>query len=1292
MLNFKKLFIIRIIATIVLITFTVTSTCYGIELPKKTNLRPQLISNSKDGRERLSESLSAAQSSGLKEDKESRGMNESLPLALNLSDKEIVDIRYQNIDTILQAVPNSNWYWNIIRNDDISRAEISNRLNYLKPVVQRILLRMEELRQSGNLPERSIVESIIIHGSYLWHRNKTEALDVDVVVHLSGPGATFEALHVEGLDVPVETVILGTRPLLNSLKSIVIYLIGKLNIDIGARGNGVIVYGKPVSSFISVPAALYFGVLISGQFFIKITALLLYKILQFFNMPEMLVVRLKKNSNKIGRRLIETYLIFGSIINRILHFSIFKGTYYLRQYNKPNSKPISTHFSLFSKLNSHTKEGRTDVFAMDNEEYNITGIDNRLNALPLLAAISPAGRDANITFTIRGPTRGKERTRLIQYIKDNLVNAISRSKSLYEGNLAKNITIVLADKYDYIAGDHRKNNLIILNASDIEAMIQNNEDLGFITELITSILSEELAHERGVKGDEATEQALAEDCVKNTITSLDASHTEQYIGFIKKYGREMDEKAGYLGYLQLLIRSEKLIEYTTSDKRKDNKAFIYHWDTGDVTYFDQAKGISGEDFSKLDRVTIGHFPASSKLHIGGKHRLNLGEHKGSEIEFDVVQGQVTQVRIVKDGRIIKVIKPLLIYIIEDNGELKLAGSCNRLSWSRMMIFEGRRILVSGEKVYVSKKDGTVSLGLNTTPSSKQKMPKKWVTLEDKRLQGARFEAEFDWTTARKNTHADYYMSRMRFVDEDGKPTLDYRGNPIVNYLGNPLTLDIRPASERHQWYVRRQVARLYPIRERDLDEKTRERGFRYAVFDNITGRWIGQAEGDKEDARYLWSEVNLDVLDGSADSYLFWLRLSQQANLFILGKYLAYFEPRNKAAGLLVKVRFLYREPVSATIIDEKDRVVNQNGKPWSEKIEFGKLSESHESYYPADAREQRLLISACEAMLDLDMLIALEKLDTFWQRKIPDENSILAEILTEAVKFGAKSVDVEMEADRLIEAWRNNRIGHSYEDVVGRALIYKSEHGKIRKTKGSEFLYFFVIWARALREQTDFKYRQEDIHRTFKRALIYTYTSSDELNQARENGVVNVDFALLRRFLGLPQLNPREKKTLASVPKLLLEKGVTEALNAKFYISAIRKLGLYPVKDEGYAARLEQCLYVVGIADEMGLVEKADVRLLKTIVNGSRILSYKIQGLSNREIGRKLSMDRSVVGKTYNKFRKLMGLDRMPASLINYRNASLDLKMHLEAAEIAKSKDLIEYDLSPATIQDIKRDYRDDI
>jgi len=58
MLNFKKLFIIRIISTIVLVTFTVTSTCYGIDLPDKMHLRPNLTGNSKEGKQRLQEALS----------------------------------------------------------------------------------------------------------------------------------------------------------------------------------------------------------------------------------------------------------------------------------------------------------------------------------------------------------------------------------------------------------------------------------------------------------------------------------------------------------------------------------------------------------------------------------------------------------------------------------------------------------------------------------------------------------------------------------------------------------------------------------------------------------------------------------------------------------------------------------------------------------------------------------------------------------------------------------------------------------------------------------------------------------------------------------------------------------------------------------------------------------------------------------------------------------------------------------------------------------------------------------
>ncbi|MFC1667727.1 hypothetical protein ACFL0P_07735, partial [Candidatus Omnitrophota bacterium] len=119
---------------------------------------------------------------------------------------------------------------------------------------------------------------------------------------------------------------------------------------------------------------------------------------------------------------------------------------------------------------------------------------------------------------------------------------------LHEGNLSQNITIVLADRYDYLAGDHRDNNLVILNASDLEAMIQEENSL-FVTELITSVLSEELAHERGAEGDIATEQALAQACADDTMAFLGVQAAEGYVAFIERYGRELEEGNGYLGYL-----------------------------------------------------------------------------------------------------------------------------------------------------------------------------------------------------------------------------------------------------------------------------------------------------------------------------------------------------------------------------------------------------------------------------------------------------------------------------------------------------------------------------------------------------------------------------------------------------------------------------------------------------------------------------------------------------------------------------------------------------------------------
>jgi len=57
MLKFNKLFTSKIISIIVIIAFTVTSTCYGIDLPKKSNLRAPLSGNTEEGKERFKHAL-----------------------------------------------------------------------------------------------------------------------------------------------------------------------------------------------------------------------------------------------------------------------------------------------------------------------------------------------------------------------------------------------------------------------------------------------------------------------------------------------------------------------------------------------------------------------------------------------------------------------------------------------------------------------------------------------------------------------------------------------------------------------------------------------------------------------------------------------------------------------------------------------------------------------------------------------------------------------------------------------------------------------------------------------------------------------------------------------------------------------------------------------------------------------------------------------------------------------------------------------------------------------------------
>jgi len=211
-----------------------------------------------------------------------------------------------------------------------------------------------------------------------------------------------------------------------------------------------------------------------------------------------------------------------------------------------SSAVSSAHFSLCSKHNSLAKEGVADRFQIRGVTYavddpKIAGI-NKLGESMTIALQN--GR--NITFTIRGPTMSRQ---LRQYLTRALPEALSRSSFPYKTDPNNNITIILADKYDFLAGDHRQNNIIILNASDLEKMISSGRNPAFISELITSVLSEELAHERGADSSVATEQVLAESCAGSSVFLLGAEQIKQYIEFIREYEQDLETQKGYLSYL-----------------------------------------------------------------------------------------------------------------------------------------------------------------------------------------------------------------------------------------------------------------------------------------------------------------------------------------------------------------------------------------------------------------------------------------------------------------------------------------------------------------------------------------------------------------------------------------------------------------------------------------------------------------------------------------------------------------------------------------------------------------------
>ncbi|MDO8603202.1 MAG: glycogen/starch/alpha-glucan phosphorylase [Candidatus Omnitrophota bacterium] len=225
-------------------------------------------------------------------------------------------------------------------------------------------------------------------------------------------------------------------------------------------------------------------------------------------------------------------------------------------------KSFVAHFSLYSRSNSLTREGRTDQFQIGETTYTVGEFNKEgINQLGEPVVI-PDQDGRNIIFTIRGPP---EKNNLAEYLsKDTLLlqEAIFRSQSLYNGGLDQDITIILADKYDYLAGDHRQNNLIILNASDLETMLQQDQGAILVSELIASLLSEELAHERGADGKAETEERLAQDgahATRYAITHKPYAPTlSEYISFLEKYTLEIKEAKGYLSYLKVMNRYQDM--------------------------------------------------------------------------------------------------------------------------------------------------------------------------------------------------------------------------------------------------------------------------------------------------------------------------------------------------------------------------------------------------------------------------------------------------------------------------------------------------------------------------------------------------------------------------------------------------------------------------------------------------------------------------------------------------------------------------------------------------------------
>lgn len=206
---------------------------------------------------------------------------------------------------------------------------------------------------------------------------------------------------------------------------------------------------------------------------------------------------------------------------------------------------LASHFSLLSKnnaLSSGNDEPTTELFGMGDKKISVATYEEDMKSVggfEKTIIVKERGEEISITFRGSNP-KGLS----LQYLTVHpfiLKDAVMRSKELYEGNLPENITIILADKYDYLAGDHKDNNVVIINASLLEKMLWNGKDYEFIRELITAALSEEFAHERGAGSDNATEKMFSEKCAIKSYREINLHGYSDYIAFIEQYGKDSSD-------------------------------------------------------------------------------------------------------------------------------------------------------------------------------------------------------------------------------------------------------------------------------------------------------------------------------------------------------------------------------------------------------------------------------------------------------------------------------------------------------------------------------------------------------------------------------------------------------------------------------------------------------------------------------------------------------------------------------------------------------------------------------